>query len=105
MRDAGGHLAERAQLLRTHQLVLRGGQLAEGPGPFLVEARGAEREGREIRDVAEQPLVGVGIRAHVGAQGERAEHVVARLHGHPIQCVNSSPYSTGATPRRAHSAA
>ncbi len=51
------HLAERAQLLGAHELVLGGAQLAEGPRALLVEARAAEHEGDELGDVDEQPLV------------------------------------------------
>jgi len=83
VRDARGHLAERAQLLRAHELVLGGRQLAERPRALLVETRGAQRQRGEVRDVPEQPLVGVGVRALEVADGDRAEHVVARLHGHP----------------------
>ncbi len=51
------HLAERAQLLGAHELVLGRAQLAEGPRALLVQARAAEHEGDELGDVDEQPLV------------------------------------------------
>ena len=63
-----GHLAERAELLGAHELVLGGAQLAEGPRPLLVEARAAEHEGDELGDVDEEPLVPLGERAVRAAQ-------------------------------------
>ena len=38
MRDAGGELAERGELLGLHQAILRGAQIVEGCGSSLVRA-------------------------------------------------------------------
>ncbi len=78
----GGHLSQGAELLGAHQLVLGRGQIAERAAALLVEPGAAQHEGGEVRDVDDQPLVGLGERAVGAAQGEHAQHPVARGHGH-----------------------
>ena len=82
MRDPRGHLAERAQLLRAHQLVLGGRQLAVGARALFVQAHAAQRQRRQVRDVEQQPLVGLAERPGAAAQRDHAEHLLPRGHRH-----------------------
>ena len=81
--DAGGHLAERAQLFRADELVLRGRQLAVGARALREEPHAAQGEGGEIGDVGEEALVGL-REGPIGApDADHAEDRVAGAQGHP----------------------
>ena len=84
--DAGGHLAEGAELLGPHELILGGGQLAVRARALLVEPRAGQGERGEVRDVDEQALLGLGERP-LGAAQRRSRRARGRraLSGTPSQ--------------------
>ncbi len=82
---ARGHLAERAQLLGAHELVLGRGQLAVGALALLEQAHAAQRQRGDLADVGQQPLVGLVNGRVAAAQGEDAERLLAAVMGTPSQ--------------------
>ena len=80
---AGGHLAQRAELLGAHELVLGRRQLAVGAPALVEEPRAAELQRRELADVGEQALIGCRERALGAPEHDQAEARVAGSHRYP----------------------
>ena len=104
VRHARGHLAQRAELLAAHQLILGQRQVLVGAGAVLVEPRAAKRQRRQARDVGEHALVGFGEGPVAAAQRQDADHLGAGQHGHadPVRqdwsALRGLHASTGAFP-------
>ena len=73
VRHARRHLPERPQLLRAHEMVLGGAQLAIGAREVFVEAGAAQRERGQVGHVGHESLVAVRERGLVSADGEDTE--------------------------------
>ena len=101
VRHARGHLAERAELLRAHELVLRRGELTVRPGALLVEPRAAQRQGGEVADAGQEALVGLAEGSRRAAQGQHADHRVPGRHrnAEPVPRLGKRPDGRDAAPR------
>src|SRR5437899_1433073 len=98
--DARRHLAEGAELLGAHELVLGGGQLAVRASALFEEPRATERERGEVRDVGQKPLVALGEGALPAAERQHAQDAVARDHrpAEPAPELGGGPDGLDAVP-------